>query len=154
MRRGGGQKSAVDWVMPSKLANKPTDPLQNISGLQLSQKYVKPTHRHDDRIESVSIILNEPISVARFDHWLDTLVRLRGPNILRVKGIVHLEDIEKPFVFHGVQHLFDPPVPLHDWVGTTQQSRIVVIARDMTRDELEYSLNMLRAPKNPSEKKL
>ena len=50
MRRGGGQKSAVDWVMPSKLANKPTDPLQNISGLQLSQKYVKPTHRHDDRI--------------------------------------------------------------------------------------------------------
>ena len=149
MRRGGGQKSAVDWVMPSKLASKPTDPLQNISGLQLSQKYVKPTYRHDDRIESASIVLNQPISVARFDHWLDTLVMLRGPNILRVKGIVHLEDIEKPFVFHGVQHLFDPPVPLHDWIGPSQQSRIVVIARDMTREELEYSLNMLRAPKQP-----
>ena len=149
MRLGGGQKNAMDWVMPSKLASKPTDPLQNISGLQLSQKYVKPTYRHDDRIESASIVLNQPISVARFDHWLDTLVMLRGPNILRVKGIVHLEDIEKPFVFHGVQHLFDPPVPLHDWIGPSQQSRIVVIARDMTREELEYSLNMLRAPKQP-----
>ncbi|HAD28783.1 MAG TPA: GTP-binding protein [Rhodobacteraceae bacterium] len=146
MRRGGGQKNAMDWVMPSKLTSKSPNPLQNISGLQPSQKNVKPTLRHDDRIESVSIVLNEPISVARFDHWLDTLVMLRGPNILRVKGIVHLEDIEKPFVFHGVQHLFDPPVPLQDWAGTSQQSRIVVIARDMTREELEYSLNMLREP--------
>ena len=153
MRRGGGQKSAMEWVMPSELTSKSTEPLQNISGLQLSQKYVKPTHQHDTRIESVSIILNEPISVTRFDRWLDTLVMLRGPNILRVKGIVHLEDIEKPFVFHGVQHLFDPPVPLHDWIGTSRQSRIVVIARDMTREELEYSLNMLRAPKQPLTKR-
>ena len=69
---------------------------------------------------------------------------LRGPDILRVKGIVHLIGIEMPFVFHGVQHLFDPPVPLHDWQGKTCQSRIVVIARDMTREELAYSLDMLR----------
>jgi G3E family GTPase len=61
-----------------------------------------------------------------------------------VKGIVHLEGIEAPFVFHGVQHLFDPPVPLNDWQGTNRQSRIVVIARNMTREELLYSLDILR----------
>jgi G3E family GTPase len=49
-------------------------------------------------------------------------------------------------VFHGVQHLFDPPVPLHDWQCTTRQSRIVVIGRDITRSELVYSFEMLRAP--------
>ena len=88
--------------------------------------------------------MNDPIHPDAFDRWLDTLIRLRGPDILRVKGIVHLIGIEMPFVFHGVQHLFDPPVPLHDWQGTTRQSRIVVIARDMTREELAYSLDMLR----------
>ena len=70
---------------------------------------------------------------------------LRGPDILRVKGIVHLTGVETPFVFHGVQHLFDPPVPLHDWKGSCRQSRIVVIARDMSRADLVYSLDMLRA---------
>ena len=62
-----------------------------------------------------------------------------------MKGIVHLEGIEMPFVFHGVQHLFDPPVPLTDWQGTNRQSRIVVIARDMTSAELVYSFELLRA---------
>jgi G3E family GTPase len=61
-----------------------------------------------------------------------------------VKGIVHLIGIEMPFVFHGVQHLFDPPVTLHDWQGSTRQSRIVVIGRDITRSELVYSFEMLR----------
>ena len=147
MARGGGQKLAMDWVMPSKQSAQTADPLSNISGLRPSINSAAPTHRHDTRIQSVSIVLDTPIPVARFDQWLDTLVMLRGPNILRVKGIVHVEDIEKPFVFHGVQHLFDPPVPLNDWIGTTRQSRIVVIARDMTREELEYSLNTLRTPK-------
>jgi G3E family GTPase len=56
-----------------------------------------------------------------------------------------LEGIDTPFVFHGVQHLFDTPVPIRDWTGDDRCSRIVVIARDMTRPELSYSLDMLRA---------
>jgi len=89
--------------------------------------------------------LHDPIPAPAFDLWLDTLIALRGPDILRVKGIVHLEGIDTPFVFHGVQHLFDPPVPIRDWSGDDRCSRIVVIARDMTRPELSYSLDMLRA---------
>ena len=92
----------------------------------------------------INPIIN-PIPADDFDRWLDTLIMLRGPDILRVKGIVHLIGIETPFVFHGVQHLFDPPVPLNDWQGKNRQSRIVVIARDMTSAELVFSLDMLRA---------
>jgi len=100
---------------------------------------------HDARIGSASIVLDDPIPGAAFDLWLDTLIVLRGPDILRVKGIVFIEDIEAPFVFHGVQHVFDPPLPMCDWPGGDRRSRIVVIARDMTRSELVRSLDMLRA---------
>ncbi|MBB96683.1 MAG: hypothetical protein CML68_19055 [Rhodobacteraceae bacterium] len=80
-----------------------------------------------------------------FDYWLDTLIALKGPDILRSKGTALIEDIDDPFVFHGVQHLFDPPVRLEDWTGDDRRTRIVAIARDKTRPELQRSLDILRA---------
>lgn len=136
---------ALAWLTPTATS----DPLDNLSGFAPSGPPSAAPNKHDARIGSASIILDTPIPADAFDLWLDTLIKLRGPDILRVKGIVHLEDFETPFVFHGVQHLFDPPVPLHDWQGSDRQSRIVVIARDMTRAELVYSLDMLRAHQQP-----
>ncbi|MEM1151816.1 MAG: GTP-binding protein, partial [Pseudomonadota bacterium] len=67
---------------------------------------------HNHSIASASIEVTDPIQADVFDFWLDTLISLKGPDVLRVKGIAHVEDIEYPFVFHGVQHIFDAPVPL------------------------------------------
>lgn len=122
------------------------DPLANLSGLSQPKPTPMAASPHDSRIGTASIILDEPIPDVVFNLWLDTLIGLRGPDILRVKGIVFLENIDTPFAFHGVQHVFDPPVPLRDWPGTDRQSRIVVIARDISRPELQRSFDMLRAP--------
>jgi G3E family GTPase len=143
MRQQAKPEQSMAWLTPSIQP----DPLANLSGLSQSSKQAPVPHAHDARIGSASIVLNDPIPVDVFDHWLDTLILLRGPDILRVKGIVHLENIETPFAFHGVQHLFDPPVPLRNWPANDRQSRIVVIARDLSESELDYSLNMLRAQK-------
>jgi G3E family GTPase len=118
--------------------------LANLSGLT-TQKPAPAVSPHDTRIQSVSIILDDPIPDVVFDIWLDTLIKLRGPDILRIKGIVFIEGIAFPFVFHGVQHIFEPPVPLRDWKGHGTTSRIVVIARDISRPALQRSLDMLRA---------
>ncbi|MEM8849368.1 MAG: GTP-binding protein [Pseudomonadota bacterium] len=127
------------------------DPLANLSGFASSDSAPAPVSPHDARIGTASIVLDDPIPDRVFDIWLDTLIALRGPDILRVKGIVFLEDMDVPFVFHGVQHVFDPPVPLPGWPGGDRRSRIVVIARDLTRSELQRSLDMLRARLSPRE---
>jgi G3E family GTPase len=142
-------EQAMAWLLPTKAPSA----LNNLSGFTQPMAKAPISHVHDARIGTASVVLEEPITVEAFDHWLDTLILLRGANILRVKGIVHLEDIETPFVFHGVQHLFDPPVPLHGWPVGNRQSRIVVIARDMTQAELAYSLDMLRA-RNPGKSEI
>ena len=72
------------------------------------------------------------------------LIAIKGPDLLRIKGIVHVEGMVWPFVFHGVQHIFDAPVPLKSWSGQDAISRVVVIARNMSQDDLDASLNMLR----------
>jgi len=127
-----------------------TENLSGLSGLALPKTgpaidLARPSHHiTDDRIATASITLDAPVPQTIFDFWLDTLIALRGPNILRVKGIIHLEDIPTPFVFHGVQHIFDPPVPLEGWPEGDRTSRIVVIARDVAKADLQDSLAVLR----------
>jgi G3E family GTPase len=147
MRPQGTSDQAMAWLAPTAPGSSLDrgELLDNLSGLDPSAVSTTRLSNHDARIGSASIVLQDPIPADVFDRWLDTLIMLRGPDILRIKGIVHLKGIETPFVFHGVQHLFDPPLPLNDWQGKTRQSRIVVIARDMVRSELLYSLDMLRA---------
>jgi G3E family GTPase len=144
MHPNGAEKQVLDWLTPNEVSLN-NNPLDNLSGFALGTKPTTLPHAHDARIGSASIVLDDLIPIETFDLWLDTLIKLRGSDILRVKGIAFLEDIETPFVFHGVQHVFDPPVPLHTWSGSGHQSRIVVIARDMTNPELVRSLDMLRA---------
>ena len=88
--------------------------------------------------------MDAPISNTTFDNLLDTLIGAKGSDILRIKGIVFLENIDAPFVFHGVQHVFDPPVQLKKWPKNDRQSRIVVIARNISKLQLQRSLDMLR----------
>lgn len=98
---------------------------------------------HDSRIVTASVEIDTPLSSAKFDEWLKTLVSMRGPNLLRTKGIVFLDDVPVPFVFHGVQSIFDEPIALEGWTGSARTSRIVVIARDVRQRRLQNVLNML-----------
>lgn len=143
----------LSWTSRRNASAVPVDdPFANLSGLIASPSISEGHSRHDARIETASIILDEPLADAVFDTWLNTLTAQRGPNLLRVKGVVFLESIDLPFVFHGVQTIFDPPVPVKDWPSDDRRSRIVVIARDIPRAELKRSLNMLCAkPSLPEE---
>jgi len=118
--------------------------LKNLSGLAPAKTISKPAFNHDSKIETCSIVLDNPISNTTFDNWLDTLVGIKGSDILRIKGLVFLEGIEAPFVFHGVQQIFDPPVQLKTWSNEDRKSRIVVIARNISQLQLQKSLEMLR----------
>lgn len=145
LRHDATRQEAISWTTPPPAP----EPFANLSGL-VSNGSEKPAFTpHDTRISSVSIVIDHPLRDVAFDLWLDTLVALKGPDILRIKGIVFLEGLDTPFVFHGVQHVFDPPVPLKSWSGADRKSRIVVIGRDLTRPELQRSFDMLRAVPTP-----
>jgi len=147
MRESVTPDALSDWLGTS---SPDPDPLAGLSGLATKSTAAKPltvggsNDHHDSRIGSASIEVTEPIPAEVFDFWLDTLIALKGPDILRMKGIVHVEGIEWPFVFHGVQHIFDAPVPLKSWSGADTTSRVVVIARDIDKGDLKASLETLR----------
>ena len=60
---------------------------------------------------------------------MDMLTSLRGPDLLRVKGIVNVAG--KPVVVQGVQHIFHPPLHLDQWPSADRDTRMVFISRKL-----------------------
>ena len=105
---------------------------------------IAPAARHDDRISSVSMVFDDPIHPIMLDIWMETLIAARGPDILRLKAVIWAEGFDTPFVIHGVQHIIDPPVRLARWTGGDRRSRVVIIGRDLPRETLLESLEVLK----------
>ncbi len=59
---------------------------------------------------------------------------LRGPDLLRVKGLVALAECRGPVVVHVVQHIAHPPVELEEWPDGDRRSRLVFVTRGLGRE--------------------
>lgn len=92
-------------------------------------------NRHDGRIHSFCLTFDQPLRWNGMGLFLDMLVRTRGEDVLRIKGILNLQGEPRPLVVHGVQHVFHTPVLLSEWpAGDDRQSRLVFIVRDLSRE--------------------
>jgi G3E family GTPase len=97
-------------------------------------------NRHSDRIRAFAVTLDEPIRWHDLETWLNSVLSLRGSDILRLKGILNVIGQPGPVVLHGVQHLLHPPAKLERWPDEDRRSRIVFITRDIPEAALANSL--------------
>ncbi|MEO7727333.1 MAG: GTP-binding protein [Burkholderiales bacterium] len=92
-------------------------------------------HRHHDTaITTFMLRFEQPFSARAFEQCIAVLTSLRGPDLLRVKGLINIEGEAGPLVVQGVQHLFHPPVPLANWPDAGRASRLIFITRGISRD--------------------
>jgi len=102
-------------------------------------------NRHDERIRSFCVYIDEPLPWEQVATWLELLTTYRGDDLLRIKGLLNVQESETPVVVHGVQHMFHPPVQLPAWPGDDRRSRLVFITRDIDRSVVESMLDALTA---------
>lgn len=108
------------------------------------------THNHADRSEhlhdaassrhgvvsSKTVTIDAPVDPGLFEACLEMLLRFRGPDLLRIKGIVNVIGVDRPMVIHGVQHVFHPPEILEAWPSDDRRTRLVMITKDLDQAEL------------------
>ena len=80
---------------------------------------------------------DRPFTWETLNAALQALTALRGPDLLRVKGIVNVEGETGPVVLQGAQHVFHPPVTMAGWTSGERRSRIVFIVRNIKRASIE-----------------
>jgi G3E family GTPase len=103
-------------------------------------------HRHDEDITTFSIIIDDPVEWGAFRQWLEYLAMLKGEDLLRFKGLIHIaERPDTPVVVHGVQHVFHPPCELAAWPSADRRTRLVFITRGISRSLIENTLSKFAA---------
>lgn len=101
-------------------------------------------NRHSADISSFVLEFDQPLHWEHVAHWLDALVIGHGNDLLRVKGILHIAERERPIVVQAVQSLFHPPFELAAWPDAARKSRIVFITRKLSRDFVLEVLDTIR----------
>jgi G3E family GTPase len=151
--RRGAPTEIVDWfVRAARAPERPRcvaeayDTVRDATCGDLRCANPQHDHRHDEDISTFSIIIDDPVEWGAFRQWLEYLAMLKGEDLLRFKGLIHIaERPDTPIVVHGVQHVFHPPRELAAWPSADRRTRLVFIARGISRSLIENTLSKFAA---------
>ena len=87
----------------------------------------------------------EPLAWRPFERTMETLIALRGSDLLRVKGFLNVAGCRGPVLVQIVQHLAHPPLELASWPDQDHTSRLVFITRNIAQEQVTALLDAVRA---------
>jgi len=99
---------------------------------------------HSDGIASFVWTDPRPVQWTAFARAIETLIALRGPDLLRVKGFLNVTGCRGPVVVQVVQHLGHPPVELAAWPDDSRTSRVVFITRNIAEHQVRSLLTAVQ----------
>ena len=87
-------------------------------------------HQHDLTVTSVGIEVEGDLDLERLNDWLGNLLRTKGTDIFRSKGILSIAGMEERYVFQGVHMLLDGQ-PNGTWGEEERRNSLVFIGRNL-----------------------
>jgi len=100
---------------------------------------------HSDGILSFVMTEEPPLDWNAFARTMETLMALRGADLLRVKGFLNIAGCRGPGLVQVVQHLSHPPVELASWPDESRVSRLVFITRSVPEQQVRDLFAAVRA---------
>lgn len=93
-------------------------------------------HEHDESVYSVALVESGELNGEKLNNWISDLLRTKGQDIFRMKGILNIAGEDNRFVFQGVHMLFegtrDRPWKTHE----TRKNELVFIGRNLNEAQL------------------
>jgi G3E family GTPase len=91
------------------------------------------SHSHDSTVSSVGVTVDHPMDLRKFDAWISSLLRDKGVDLFRSKGILNFHGAERRFVFQGVHMIFDGKLDRPWRPDEPRKSQIIFIGRHLDR---------------------
>jgi G3E family GTPase len=96
------------------------------------QKDFQAAHEHSDAVTSVGIRQSGDLDGKRLNDWISELLRTRGGDIYRMKGVLSVKGSGKRLVFQGVHMLFDAKFD-REWGTEPRVNTLVFIGKNLDR---------------------
>ncbi|HQT78241.1 MAG: hypothetical protein B7Z80_14135 [Rhodospirillales bacterium 20-64-7] len=93
---------------------------------------------HKD-VQATALGFSAPLDWPAFGVWLGMLLQARGPDVLRIKGLLDIGDAG-PVVMNVAQHVVHPPEHLPGWPADAHRSYLVFITRGIDPARISESL--------------
>ena len=96
-------------------------------------------HEHDQRVTSTSARFEGELNVNKLNRWIGKMMRDKGEDLFRYKGVLAVKGMAEKFVFQGVHMLFsgDYVEEIGLWKDNEpRECRFVFIGRDLNDAEL------------------
>jgi G3E family GTPase len=99
-------------------------------------------HIHDTSIRSVGIKFVGELEMDSLNKWIADLLKSRGKEIYRMKGVFAIKDLDSKFVFQGVHMLLDSePMEGVTWAkNEVKMNKCIFIGRNLDKNEIEKGL--------------
>ena len=99
-------------------------------------------HTHDTSIRSVGIKFEGELEMDPLNEWIANLLKTRGNDIYRMKGVFAIKGLDSKFVFQGVHMLLDSePMEGVTWSkDEVKMNKCIFIGRNLDKDEIESGL--------------
>lgn len=95
---------------------------------------------HDNEISSFTVTLPKPLTWEQLEPVLTWLCTTFAEKLLRMKGIIHAENLPAPQAIHAVQQTLYPPTLLNGWDEEEPISRIVLIGKGLDEAAIRKAL--------------
>jgi G3E family GTPase len=111
--------------------------------VQVGGEAVKPgwqedfhaAHEHNDAVTSVGIHQAGDLDGTRLNQWISELLRTKGGDIYRMKGVLSVKGSDRRLVFQGVHMLFDAKFD-RPWGKERRENTLVFIGKNLDRGAL------------------
>lgn len=98
-------------------------------------------HQHDLTVSSVGIECEGECDLNKLNAWVGNLLKERGVDIFRMKGVLAVRGCADRFVFQGIHMIFSGK-PYTPWTeGEKRLCRMIFIGRNLDREELTAGFN-------------
>jgi G3E family GTPase len=105
----------------------------------IGEHHFAPEQAHEGAVDCVRLTVEKPLHAARFQHWLERLLRGHGGDLIRLQGSLNFAGSTNQIVIQGVCQSIDTRV-LEPWGDRPRATRLVLIGRRLAKRELYWRL--------------
>jgi G3E family GTPase len=128
-----------------KILNKDAFSLERV--LEMDPEFLSDQdHEHDQTVSSVGFSFDYDLELSKLETLIGYLMREKGTDLYRYKGVIPVKGMEYKFVFQGVHMLFGGHFTQEKWApGEKRQGRFIFIGKNLDHDEIRLGFMACKA---------